>query len=73
MRFYIQFHLHFAIKGKKPDYDNNNTVLYKHMYHNNLIIYRITVVMKVETDIIASIAASLIGRAVILVIIYVTV
>ena len=38
-----------------------------------IIIYRITVVMKVETDIIASIAASLIGRAVILVIMYVTV
>jgi hypothetical protein len=34
-------------------------------------IYRITAVLKVETDIITSIAASPIGRAVILVIMYV--
>jgi hypothetical protein len=33
--------------------------------------YRITAVLKVETDIIASIAASLTGRAMILVIMYV--
>jgi hypothetical protein len=33
--------------------------------------YRITAVLKVETDIIASISASLTGRAVILVIMYV--
>jgi hypothetical protein len=37
--------------------------------YNN--IYKITIVLKVETDIIVSIAASLTGRAVILVIMYV--
>jgi hypothetical protein len=36
-----------------------------------LIIYRVTAVMEVKRDIIGSIAASQIGRAVILVIIYI--
>ena len=40
-------------------------------YFEEDVIYKITAVMKVKTDIIANIPASLIGRAVILVIMYV--
>jgi len=59
--------LHFYVKIK-PFFFNN-----KWCYFQDLIvdIYRITVVMNVETEINSSITASLIGQAVILVIMYV--
>ena len=42
--------------------------LYQNKYNFHVDTYRITTALKVETDIIVNIAASLIGRAVILVI-----
>jgi len=46
-------------------------VLILSYYFQKDVIYRITAVMKVKTDIIANIPANLIGRAVILLIMYV--